>query len=386
MTRSLPFLLFLLLLIGCAEKPRSVGGGLTNDDGAFTFADTVLTGGKDTTYIARMSTGLGLTNLVGRLSPTEELFSLINFQADYSVDSLRGARIDTVEVRLIVNYRYPNTANPFTMNAYRVTSGWSQQTITSDSAAFVGIGPQIGKVTDSVNYAGNVVVQLDTAEGRQWANAFLDTTAPRYRGIALKAGPGNPGIAGFTSFTAVYGPILFIRFTKDGRRDSIYYTTGEDAFLPSYTPVGSLPKITMRGGFAVRSAMQYDLSFLSKNTIVEGATLELTLDSLATSFSGFSPDTVSAMMIASTTDLDVVDSNIVTIFGLRSTVDSTSEPVYSFDLRNWCDLWSRGVKQNQGISLRWASEYSTAEKVVFHSSADAVPSKRPKLKVVYAKK
>lgn len=388
MTRSFPFLffLFLLLLAGCAEKPRTVGAGLTNDDGAFLFADTVLTNGADTSYVARFKTGLGLTNLVGRLSPAEEIFSLINFTPDHQLDSLAGARIDSVELRLIVNYRYPGTTVPFTVNAYHITTTWSQNTIMSDSAGSVGIGAQIGTASDSANYASTFIIQIDTAEGRKWATAFWDTTAPRYPGIALKAGPGNPGIVGFTSYSATYGPLLFIRYTKYGRRDSLYYSGGDDAFLPNYTVTGPLNKLMLRGGFGVRSMIRYDLGFLTKNTVVEGATLELTLDTAATTFSGFSPDTLSAMMVNSVTDLDVVDSTMVTIFGYRSAADSTSEPVYSFNVRTWGDLWARGVNKNQGISLRWSSEYSTAEKVVFHSSADPVASKRPKLKVIYAKK
>jgi hypothetical protein len=54
----LSFFTLLLLLTGCAEKPRSVGNGLPNIDGTFIIDTMTIYSSKDTSYIFPLEIGV----------------------------------------------------------------------------------------------------------------------------------------------------------------------------------------------------------------------------------------------------------------------------------------------------------------------------------------
>jgi hypothetical protein len=386
---TLPVFLLLLLLIGCAEKPKSVGNGLPNIDGVFNITDTTFYAVNETSYVVTFAKGSGLSNLAGRISPTEEAVSLINFLPDATIDSLKGARIDTVEFRVTVNYKYRSTTYPVVFNIVEVQRSWSQSSFTSDSLSSLTLGSKvIGTFSDSMNYTVTSIARLDTVEVRKWANSYIDTTAADFYGFAIQAPSGvTNGIVGFSTFDSYtgYAPQIFIRYTKNGIRDSLTYYSGEDTYATKYTGPTTFSPIVVRGGFGFRSKIRFDISSLVDKPIVNNAALELTLDTSASSFGGYSPDTVTALMAMSNTILDQSDSTIF-VYGFRTTTVAGQPPVYSFKLTAIADRWVRSVKPNYGITLRWAAEYGTVEKAVFYSSANTDVTKRPKLKITYAKK
>jgi hypothetical protein len=297
---TLPVFLLLLLLIGCAEKPKSVGNGLPNIDGVFNITDTTFYAVNETSYVVTFAKGSGLSNLAGRISPTEEAVSLINFLPDATIDSLKGARIDTVEFRVTVNYKYRSTAYPAVFNIVEVQRSWSQSSFTSDSLSSLTLGSKvIGTFSDSMNYTVTSIARLDTVEVRKWANSYIDTTAADFYGFAIQAPSGvTNGIVGFSTFDSYtgYAPQIFIRYTKNGIRDSLTYYSGEDTYATKYTGPTTFSPIVVRGGFGFRSKIRFDISSLVDKPIVNNAALELTLDTSASSFGGYSPDTVTALM------------------------------------------------------------------------------------------
>ncbi len=385
---SLAFFSLVILLIGCAEKPRSVGNGLPNIDGAFIIDTMTIYSVKDTSYTVPLETGSALSNLTGRISSTEEIFSMYNFIPAGSIDSLNGARIDTAEFRLTVNYRSNPPAGKLLFNIVEIKKSWSQLTFTTDSVPFLQLGTvTIGSFNDSMNNGTMTTALLDTNVMRRWANSYLDTTAPDFYGFAVQSPLGvNNGVIGFSTFNdyAAYAPQVFIRYTRNGRRDSIAFLAGEDAFAAKTNKPASFSGLMVQGGFGVRSKLSFDLSPLVNKPIVNNAVMELTLDTTASSFSGYSPDTVTALLSISGTTLDQSDSTIY-VYGLRTAATATQPPVFKFSVTNIVDRWVRGVKQNYGLTLRWSAEYGTVEKAVFYTST-ASETKRPKLHITYSKK
>ncbi|MFA6469367.1 MAG: hypothetical protein WCW35_10755 [Bacteroidota bacterium] len=390
MTKNFAVLFSILLFaVGCAEKPKSVGNGLPNVDGIFTIADTVLYSFNDTTYRVSFSAGFGTSNLTGRISATEELITLLNFIPNTRIDSLRGAVIDTAELRLIVNYRYFPQTPPIRFDIIEIQKSWAQSTFTKDSLPFLTFGTKVlGTFADSMNYLSTVKALLDTVEVRKWADSHNDTTAPDFFGFALQAQPGaNTGVIGFSTLSnySTYAPQLFIRFTRNGRKDSLTFASGEDTYVSKYTGPTTVNPLMVHGAFGVRSKIHFNTASLKNNPIINNATLQLTLDTVASSIYGYSPDTVIALIGMSGTTLDQSDSTIYT-YGYRSSVDSNMFPVYTFNLTKITDRWVRYVNPNFGLTLRWGVEYSTAEKAVFFSSAAADTTVRPRLKIIYSKK
>ena len=381
--------LFLILFFGCAEKPKSVGNGLPNIDGVFNITDTTFYAASETTYAVTFAKGSGLSNLAGRISATEEAVSLVNFLPDASIDSLKGAKIDTVEFRLTVNYRYKSSAVPVVFNVVEVQRSWSQSTFTSDSLASLTLGTKIiGTFSDTMNYTVTSMARLDTLEIRKWANSYIDILQPKFYGFAIQAPSGvTNGIIGFSTFDdfVSFVPQIFIRYTRNGRRDSLTFYSGQDTYATKYTGPTTYSPLIVRGGFGIRSKIRFDISSLVDKPIVNNASLELTLDTAASSFGGFSPDTITALLGMSNTITDQSDSTIYA-YGFRTNTAAGQPPVYSIKLTSIADRWVRAVNPNYGITLRWASEYGTVEKAVFYSTANTDITKRPKLKITYAKK
>lgn len=378
-----------ILFTGCAEKPKSVGNGLPNIDGAFTIADTVLYGVRDTTYRVPLQTGYGVSNLTGRLSAAEEMIAMINMMPDGTVDSLKGARIDTAEFRLTVNYRFNPPQGMLQYQVVEIKKSWSQTTFTTDSVPFLTLGSTVvGTFNDSMLYGAVAKAMIDTSEIRKWAVSYSDTSIPDHYGFAVQSPAGmNNGIIGFSSFSDYisFVPQLFIRYTKNGRRDSLSYSSGEDAFASkSNAPTGS-SGLSVRGGFGIRSKVTFDLSSLVNKPIVNFASMDLTVDTTASVISGFSPDTVTALVGMSSSTLDLSDSSIF-VYGFKVTPAVGQPPVYRFSLTGVADRWVRGAKPNYGLNLRWAAEYGTTEKIVFYPSTSTEAAKRPKLNITYSKK
>jgi hypothetical protein len=113
--------------------------------------------------------------------------------------------------------------------------------------------------------------------------------------------------------------------------------------------------------------------------------MDLTVDTTASVISGFSPDTVTALVGMSSSTLDLSDSSIF-VYGFKVTPAVGQPPVYRFSLTGVTDRWVRGAKPNYGLNLRWAAEYGTTEKIVFYPSSSAEAAKRPKLNITYSKK
>ncbi len=390
MKKILFVLLSLLLLLGCAEKPKNVGGGLIDPNDVFTIVDTVVTSTSDATYRVAYAPGFGNINLTGRLTNNDESFSLYNFIPDGSIDSLKGAQIDTVELGLYVTYRFLPSAPKIEFDIKKVETSWSQSTFTYDSLPLLVVSADsiLGTFKDSMNYGSTVTAQLKKDYIRRWADTYIDSgNHNRYFGFTVQARTIPTGLIGFSTFNSLSGiyPRLLIKYTKNGLRDSVVLISGEDTFVSKFAVAPILSPLTVRAAFGIRSKINFNFSALANKPTINRAILELTLDSTASSFSGYSPDTVIALLGMDSSIVDRSDSTVY-VFGYRKEIIPNQSPVYSFVVSNIVQRWINGLRPNYGLTLRWAAEYSSAEKAVFFSSTAADSTKRPKIKITYSQK
>ncbi len=381
-----------LLITGCAEKPKSIGGSLINPNDIFTIAETTFTAISDTTFKITVANGFGTSNLVGRLSANEELTALFDFIPTSVVDSLVGAQIDTAELRLTVNYRLNPSASPIEFEVREIKQSWSQSTFTADSLTASTVGSAVlGTFSDSMNFGQEVVARLNSNAVRRWIDAYktsTDTTLKeKFYGFAVK--PKNTivtGVIGFTTFNTFASilPRLVIKYTKYGKLDSLVFTSGQDTYAATFVGPPVLSKFEVRGAFGVRSKVRFDVSALANKPIVNRAIVTVKMDTTASLRSGFSPDSVVALLGLSNSLLDSSSSSIYT-YGVKKT-GSASQPVYEFAVTNIAQRWINNINPNEGLVLRWAAEISTSDKIVFLPSSDPDPSKRPTLTITYSKK
>ncbi|MDD8017284.1 MAG: DNRLRE domain-containing protein [Bacteroidota bacterium] len=381
---------FSFLLLGCAEKPKVIGGGLVDPNAIFTTAEFTTLSQSDTTYKTSITTGFSNSNLTGRINANEELVSMFNFIPAVILDSLKGARLDTVELRLTVNYQMIPSAPPIVFEVHEIKQSWSESSFNSDSLTTSTFGSAVvATFSDSMNYLQQVKTKnLDTAVVRRWAEAIYDTSKPKFYGFALQATSGaNTGIIGFSTFsgTSGYTPTLVIKYTTNyNTHDSLIIASGQDSYVGHFLTPPVLSKFEVRGAIGVRSKIKFDVSKLLNKPIVHKATLTLTVDTASSIRSGFSPDSVVALLALSNSVIDSTSGNIYD-YGIKK-INGGGNQVYEFTITNVVQRWINGINLNEGLALRWAAESGTSDKVVFYRSSDADSTKRPKLYILYSNK
>ncbi len=387
--RTLPllFLGILLVITGCAEKPKSIGGALIDPNDVFTIADTVVVAHQESTYTAPIMGGFSNSALAGRIAANEELIALYNFTASDAVDSLTGAVIDTAEFRLYVNYSISPAAPPITLEVREAMQSWSQSTFNTDSMKTFPIGGVIvGTFSDSMSVSSEVIAQIDTTLIRRWVAAYKDTAAPDFYGFAVQAQPGvTTGVVGFVpfgSFTSSVGPRLVIKYTKNGTRDSIVISAGEDTHAAFFTGTPVLSKFEVRGAFGIRAKVNFNFSAFTDKPIVNNAVMTVVVDTANSRRSIYSPDSLIALLSLSA---DSIDQSSDTYFavGFKS-FDSTLGQTYTFTVSNIVQRWINNLSANEGLSLRWAYETNTADRVVLYPVSDAV--RAPRISIIYSRK
>lgn len=388
---SLALFSFILLLIGCAEKPKSVGGSLVDPNDVFTIADIVIHSTSDTAYRVAYAPGFGNTNLAGRLPNNDGSIALFRFLPSGTIDSLKGAQIDTVELSLYVNYYFQRSAPMIEFDVKKIETSWSQSSFTYDSLQQFVVSQDsiLGTFKDSMNLGTTVTAQLKKDYIRRWADSYIDTgNHDQYYGFTVQARTIPTGLIGFSTFNSLSGiyPRLLIKYTKKEKRDSVVIISGEDTFVSKFGATPTFAPITVHAAFGVRSKINFNISPLVNKPTINRAVLELTLDTVASSLSGFSPDTVIALLGMDSSIVSDRSDSTVYVFGYRKEVVANQSPVYSFNVANIVQRWSNGLKPNYGLTLRWAAEFSSAEKAVFFSSTAVDSTKRPKIKITYSTK
>jgi hypothetical protein len=393
--KKLSFAVFtsILLFIGCAEKPTNVGGGLIDPGDLMKFDTVTFRATSAFAYKKTLTNGYAASDLVGKISADQEAISFFRFTQYSLLDSLTGATIDTVQLRLYVNYRW-NPTLPMQFEVREVVDhSWAEATFNSDSLQPSYIGTKVLGETaplDSMNFGQYVFASItDTASIRKWANAYYDTISPEFYGLVLQAkSSSSTGVIGFTTFGATVPPALIIKYTRNGHRDSVTFIYGEDTYIAKTAHV---PGFGVQGGFGVRSKVTFDLRALDtlqkkdKPTIF-AATMELTLRSDSSNIYGYSPDSLIAILGASSTVQDSIIGSYAS-YGVRTTDSAqTVNPVYRFEVTRVIQQLVNNTYQNEGIQLRWAAEGSTIEKAVFFGVNDPDVSKHPKLKITYGRK
>ncbi|MBI2427898.1 MAG: hypothetical protein HYV29_03730 [Ignavibacteriales bacterium] len=374
---------FTLLIIGCADKPNPIGDSL-NEKGV-TFLETTVIAYSDTTYKTPIVNGFSASNLVGKLPTGEEFITLLDFYPTSIADSLKGAKIDTAEIRLTVNYRMLPASPPITLTVFEVLRAFAEGTFSSDTLQSSDIGSvSFGTFSDSMNYSQRVVARIDTNVARRWADDYLDTSKPDFHGFAVKM-LANSGVIGFTPFNVFSSvvPSLVIKYTKNGKLDSLSFSSGQDTYVGTYAAAPTLSDLEVRGGVGVRSKLKFDVKFLTGKPMVARSILSMTVDTTLSVYSGYTQDSLVAVLALPGSNIDTSNSTFFS-YGVKK-LNTGSSPVYEFQVTEIAQRWINSLSANEGVTIRWLAENSSSERIVFYSTA-APDSLKPKLKILYSER
>ena len=138
----------------------------------------------------------------------------------------------------------------------------------------------------------------------------------------------------------------------------------------------------MRGAFGIRAKVNFNFSAFTDKPIVNNAVMTVVVDTANSRRSIYSPDSLIALLSLSA---DSIDQSSDTYFavGFKS-FDSTLGQTYTFTVSNIVQRWINNLSANEGLSLRWAYETNTADRVVLYPVSDAV--RAPRISIIYSRK
>jgi hypothetical protein len=376
-----------ILLVGCSDDTNSVGNKLIKPGDKFTIADTTLPAVKDTVFNVSSLNGFGATTVVGKTADLEAK-AWLRFNYGLVPDSLGSCTIDTVQLYLTVNYTWNAPASPAEYEVREALSGWTQAGATRDSLPMMQIGTTVlGRLNDTVSMNKEVLINLDSTVVRRWLTFLNNPTAAPMYGFVIVPKPGMlTGAFGWLSSSSSTGmPTMVVHYSgRNGVRDSLTFSSSEDTFIASAN-VTTNPELEVRAGVTTWSKVQFDLSSVAKAAIINNAVFELTQKSSSTLLGVGSPDSIYAFISKSGGPPSKIDSTY-RLLGTRKLNTSSVNPVYDFSVTSYIQFLITPGTPYDGIVIQAAFNNGSVDHMVFSSTKDPDPTKRPRLLITSSKK
>lgn len=271
-------------------------------------------------------------------------------------------------------------------NIYRVNSNFNYSTVTWDSVTSSSIGTiSLGSFNGTPQDTQSINITLDNQLAKDWLEAAADTGyINKNYGIAFIPDMSSSTIKGFYSNNndANLIPYVSIYFLKNNVLDTITLITSEYVTL-SDAPSGIIPqdRFILQNGIAYRNVLNFDLSKLPPNVIINNASLQFTLDNASSYISGSTANKsiILAMVSDSVNRIDSVFTDPVQVFPQDSVTYVASSIRFNTIFQNW----NSGILPNFGISMKSFFELQNLDYFVFYSPSASDISKRPRLKITY---
>lgn len=372
-----------LFFQSCENNPNDLGFTLlpSNDTVGVRYLDSEL----DTMAITNnnykqfINTSNSINMLIGNYQnyQSQALIKFIGISPDY----------DSVEVLSAVltlkasGYYFKDQTGTTAFNLYKVNNNIDYSAVTFDSINSSTFGTtSLGSFSGMIADTATLNITLDNQTADDWLEYAADTNyINKNYGIGLVPSAGSTTIKGFYSNNNDIGiiPYVTIIFEKNNVEDTITLITSQYVSISNVTSLTIPPdRFILQNGIAYRNIMNFDLTKLPTDVIINNATLLLTLDN-ANSF--ISSSTIRSLVIGAVTDsVSKSDSLFSIVFPLDTIV-------YSANLNSIMQRWKTGALQNLGISMKNSSEIQNLDNFVFYSSASTDTTKRPRLKITYTK-
>ncbi|MDQ3020115.1 MAG: hypothetical protein M3R36_06055 [Bacteroidota bacterium] len=377
-------LIFLTALIiqSCENNPSDLGLTLlpSNDTVGVSYLDSQIDTIEITNnnYKQFINTSGSANMLVGNYQnyQSQALIKFIGISPDYDSVNVLSAVLTLKSS----GYYFEDQTGTTAFNLFKVNNNLNYSAITFDSVNSSTFGTtSLGNFSGVVADTATLNIAMDNQTADDWLEYAADTNyINKNYGIGLLPSAGSTTIKGFYSNNNDIGiiPYVTIIFTKNNVEDTITLVTSQ---FVSLSNVSSLiipqDRFILQNGIAYRNILNFDLTKLPANVIINNAALLFTLDN-ANSF--ISSSTNRSMVIGAVVDsVSKTDSLLSNSFPLDSSI-------YSANLNAIVQRWNTGALQNLGITMKNSSEIQNLDNFVFYSPA-ADSAKRPRLKITYTK-
>ncbi len=395
-----PFKLLLLslisgfLFISCDDDPSSTGLGLVTDKDKVQFAelDSYSAGMRQSSDYFEGKQNLGSSELLilGKNSNSESVV-LLHFSI-FLTDSLKTqlnnheAFVTKAWLQMTPNYTLGDVNNNFDFTVHKINSQWSsvgfnKDSLLSGSFSFDPTNVLTSKTIDDTTF--NFEVEPEVVQ--KWLEYHADTlNNPKYYGLLLKPAPGTQKFIGFNSLQSSDSetrPLINVVMEKP----SVYKDTiSINPYMDLHVVTGDVPtnpnRIILEGGLPIQGNLFFDLSSLTKDLIINKATLELTVDTLASFDGNPKSDSILARILKDSTAKSLTSDSLI------ATVIKRTGNVFSGDITWMVQRWIQGTVENQGILLELYDEEFSAARISLYGTKEPEVSLRPRLKIIYVKK
>lgn len=383
----------ILSFISCNEDPTSVGIDLlpSTDKIDFKLLDTKDTPlfQKSNTFQSDVDLNFAYTRIIGKNSYAEST-TLVKFNiivSDSILTQLKNNQLTINKAWINIRPSYSlGNINTFDFSAHQIRSKWSATGFDRDSLPHLQYDAGNVSFNKTINDT-SFNFSLQTTVVKEWMQYKADTlSAPKNHGLILKPTSGSNAFLGFVAarYTDHLNlPKLFIEIERASvYKDTLVVTPATDIHVVKGTLPAQDKSIYLQGGLALQSSLFFDLSLLPKNTIINSARLELTVDTLKSFDSKPKSDSIFVQALK--------DSTLRTFTGdsLISTILNRTGAKYEGDITWMIQKWITGYENysNHGMLISLVDENSTIARIQIYGTKEADINKRPRLKITYMKK
>lgn len=397
MNKSVKFLflsiLSVLFFLSCNEDPSSTGLNLISDKDKVHFSeiDSYTTQIRQTSDYFEYKQDMGSSEhlLLGKNSYSESVV-LLHFSI-YLTDSLKEqlnnneSFVRQVWMQMTPTYKMGD-ANNLNFTLHEINSKWSSEGFNKDSLnspAFTYNPTNIlnSKTIDDTTFN----FEFEPSVVQRWLEYHADTlTNPKYYGLLMKPTSGTQSYIGFNSIQAYdteTRPKIFVVMEKP----SVYKDTiSLLPYMDLHVVTGDVPvnenRMIVQGGLPIRSNLFFDLTSLSKDIIVNKATLELTVDTLASFDGNPSSDSILVRILKDSTAKTLTGDSLI------ATVIKRNGNIFSGEVTWMIQRWLQGDAENQGMLLELYDENASVSRISLYGTKEPNILLKPRLKIIYMKK
>ncbi|MBN2570866.1 MAG: hypothetical protein JXA68_01950 [Ignavibacteriales bacterium] len=389
-------LLIVILLYACDEDPSSVGDGLTPPKLEIKKIDSITDSLAQTSVsfldTVRLSGASRL--LLGKHAGLEASFLIKFYPYDPNLEVMPDSIESALEADSLIvidawiefstDYTFGENSNTFDFSAYRITNPWSTG-FMRDSLSVLSYAEDV--ILNKSHTDSTYLVTIDNNLTLRWLKSRIDTTIRDNFGLYFKSSTNSDKILGFESCIGIPAyiidpdlnknfPTLKMIVEKPGVfQDTIVVKNALDAHVVTGNIPATIPEnIYLIGGIPVRSNLQFDLSNLPKYSGIHKATLEFTVDTIATKNGSIASNYIYVEAYESI--------SLNKILSIETFKLSRSGNKFTGDITSLVQRWVNGLS-NQGMRLSLYDEYISAAIIALKGS-NAAENLRPKITIFYS--
>ncbi len=384
---------FLLTFFSCSENPSITGYNLLNpiDSLIVTRFDST----RDSVSISHKQINqhdiLGGTRriLVGKYNELTA-HSLIKFSIGLSSelkDAIKNfnARVTSARIKLNPVYKFGDTiSNTFEMEIREVYTQFDEYKFTIDSlksGRYEILSENI--LTRSIDDDTLYYCELNTDRVLAWFRQIATDSSKKLDGLFLTPKLSTNYIKGFASSNAYYvgHPIVLeVVAQYNSKVDSLKFFVDADLHVIETTSATMTDEnyIILQSGIKTKSLINFNISKIPKNAVVNSAFIRLYPDTLSSKFGTSRHDSILVQYVTDSLNISV-DS--VVAFVLTKTEKGYYEGQINYFVQKWIDN-----NTNQGLLLSTRDPDGGVDRFVFYGPRSSIFGRRPQLIINYSHK